>query len=84
MDNFDTCVEEFLKDVFVNPPVSPTKANFKGEFSVGAKTQVRLRQGMSTVQNLYGSILKNELLWVTPEGRILYLCGVTPEGNYMS
>jgi hypothetical protein len=80
MDN----VEELLEDVFVNSSVSPTRANFKGEFNVGSKlhnTRVLLKRGKCVPQSNNVADIKNKLLWITPNGEDPILMWCDHEGK---
>jgi hypothetical protein len=78
-------VEEFLEDLFVNSPISPTKANFKGEFNVGNNfhytEKVLLKRSKHVPQNSSYADIKNQLLWITPDGEDPVLMWCDPEGQ---
>lgn len=84
MDDVDLSIEQLLGDIFIDPPVSPTEANFKGEFTTGTqfnRCTVKLKRGRCLPHEHQIAHLRNQLIWVMPEDEEPILMWCDPGGK---
>lgn len=72
--------EQLLEDLFVNPPVHPDQAGFKGEMWL-SRTTIRFKRGTCIPNPFLVPGLRSQLLWVTPENSHPLLFWSDNKGN---